>query len=232
MNLIKINQLSKQYLMGKTVINALNDVNIEIDKGEYVCIAGPSGSGKSTFLNLLGLIDTPTSGEIIFDGQSVFKLKEKELHRFRKDRISFIFQNFNLIPILSAYENIDFPMLINKVPKSERQYRIDKLSEAVGVRQYLNHRPDELSGGQQQRVSIARALVTNPEVVIADEPTANLDTTNTNNILALLKQLQRDEDTTFIIATHDPDIMKQADRLISIRDGKVEKNIYQVEKNK
>ncbi len=169
----------------------------------------------------MGLIDTPTSGEIIFSGKNVSQLKSKELHRFRKERIAFIFQNFNLIPILSAYENIDFPMLINKVPKEERRRRIEELAEAVGIKQYLEHRPDELSGGQQQRVAIARALVTKPEVVLADEPTANLDTANTNNILSLLKELQRHEKTTFIIATHDPDIMKQADRLIKIRDGRV-----------
>ena len=193
MSIIKTKNLCKKYFMGKSIINALNEVNIEIEKGEYVCVAGPSGSGKSTFLNLLGLIDNPTSGEIIFDGKNVFSLKEKEIHRFRKDRIAFIFQNFNLIPILSAYENIDFPMLINKVPKKERKYRIEKFAEAVGIKEFLYHRPDELSGGQQQRVSIARALVTNPEVVLADEPTANLDSVNTNNILALLKQLQRHE---------------------------------------
>lgn len=221
MSIIKTKNLCKKYFMGKSVINALNEVNIEIKKGEYVCVAGPSGSGKSTFLNLLGLIDNPTSGEIIFDGKDVFSLKEKDLHRFRKDRIAFIFQNFNLIPILSAYENIDFPMLINKVPKKERKYRIEKFAEAVGIKEFLYHRPDELSGGQQQRVSIARALVTNPEVVLADEPTANLDSVNTNNILSLLKQLQRHEKTTFIIATHDPDIMKQADRLIKVLDGRV-----------
>lgn len=221
MSIIRTKNLCKKYLMGKNVINALNDVNIEMKKGEYVCVAGPSGSGKSTFLNLLGLIDTPSSGEIIFDGKNVFSMKEKELHRFRKDRIAFIFQNFNLIPILSAYENIDFPMLINKVPKKERKYRIEKFAEAVGIKEFLYHRPDELSGGQQQRVSVARALVTNPAVVLADEPTANLDSVNTNNILSLLKQLQRHEKTTFIIATHDPDIMKQADRLIKVLDGRV-----------
>ncbi len=221
MSIIKTNHLCKKYQMGKNIINALNDVNLEIEKGEYICVAGPSGSGKSTFLNLLGLIDTPTSGEIIFGGQNVFLMKNKEIHRFRKEKIAFIFQNFNLIPILSAYENIDFPMLINRVPKEERKRRIDQLTEAVGIREFLDHRPDELSGGQQQRVAIARALVTRPEVVLADEPTANLDTANTNNILGLLKELQKHEKTTFIIATHDPDIMKQADRLIKIRDGKV-----------
>lgn len=221
MSMIKIKKLCKQYLMGNNVVNALNKVNFEIAKGEYICFAGPSGSGKSTLLNMLGLIDTPTSGEIIFDGQNVFKMKEKEIHRFRKERIAFIFQNFNLIPILSAYENIDFPMLINKVPKKERKYRIDKFAEAVGIKEYLNHRPDELSGGQQQRVAVARALVTKPKVVLADEPTANLDSVNTNNILALLKQLQKEEKTTFIIATHDPEIMQQADRLIKVRDGKI-----------
>lgn len=221
MSIIKTQNLSKEYLMGKYRIHALNQVNIEINKGEYVCVAGPSGSGKSTLLNLLGLIDTPTAGEIIFDGEHVFNLKKKALHRFRKDRISFIFQNFNLIPILSAYENIDFPMLINKVPKKERAYRIEKFAEAVGIKSFLHHRPDELSGGQQQRVSIARALVTNPKIVLADEPTANLDSANTQTILKLLKDLQQHEKTTFVIATHDPDIMQQADRLLKVHDGKV-----------
>jgi putative ABC transport system ATP-binding protein len=221
MALINATQLCKKYLMGSNTINALDNVNIKIEKAEFISVAGPSGSGKSTFLNILGLIDTPTSGKIIFDDKDVFDLKEKELHRFRKKKISFIFQNFNLIPILSAYENIEFPMLINKVSKKDRTYQIDKYTEAVGIKEYLNHRPDELSGGQQQRVSIARALVTSPEVVLADEPTANLDSVNSKNILDLLKDLQKNNKTTFLIATHDNEVMSYADRLIKIRDGKI-----------
>jgi putative ABC transport system ATP-binding protein len=221
MSFIITDKLTKDYELGKTLVRALQGVSLEIKKGEYVCIAGPSGAGKSTLLNLIGLLDTPSSGSILFDNYNTGGMKEKELHRFRKKRITFIFQNFNLIPVLTAYENIEFPLLLQRVDKNKRRQRIERLTEEVGIREYLDHRPDELSGGQRQRVAIARALVTNPEVVLADEPTANLDSVTGYNILSLLKRLNKEEYTTFLIATHDQKILEQADRVINMMDGKI-----------
>jgi putative ABC transport system ATP-binding protein len=221
MAFITIKELTKNYELGKTLVNALQGVSLEVKKGEYVCIAGPSGAGKSTLLNLIGLLDTPSSGSIRIDNYDIGAMKEKELHRFRKKRITFIFQNFNLIPVLTAYENIEFPLLLQRVEKHKRRQRIERLTEEVGIREYLDHRPDELSGGQRQRVAIARALVTNPEVVLADEPTANLDSVTGYNILSLLKRLNKEENTTFLIATHDHKILEQADRVINMMDGKI-----------
>jgi putative ABC transport system ATP-binding protein len=221
MAFITIKELTKNYELGKTLVKALQGVSLEVKKGEYVCIAGPSGAGKSTLLNLIGLLDTPSSGSIRIDNYDIGGMKEKELHRFRKKRITFIFQNFNLIPVLTAYENIEFPLLLQRVDKHKRRQRIERLTEEVGIREYLDHRPDELSGGQRQRVAIARALVTNPEVVLADEPTANLDSVTGYNILSLLKRLNKEENTTFLIATHDHKILEQADRVINMMDGKI-----------
>jgi putative ABC transport system ATP-binding protein len=221
MAFITIKELTKNYELGKTLVKALQGVSLEVKRGEYVCIAGPSGAGKSTLLNLIGLLDTPSSGSIRIDNYDIGGMKEKELHRFRKKRITFIFQNFNLIPVLTAYENIEFPLLLQRVDKHKRRQRIERLTEEVGIREYLDHRPDELSGGQRQRVAIARALVTNPEVVLADEPTANLDSVTGYNILSLLKRLNKEENTTFLIATHDHKILEQADRVINMMDGKI-----------
>jgi putative ABC transport system ATP-binding protein len=221
MSFIKTNNVCKNYNLGKTIVKAVQGISIEIKKGEYVCIAGPSGAGKSTFLNLIGLLDKPTDGTILFDDFNITEMNDRALHRFRKNRITFIFQNFNLIPVLTAYENIEFPLLIRKIDRKNRRLRIEKLSEEVGISEYLRHRPDELSGGQRQRVAIARALVTNPEVVLADEPTANLDSVTGSTILDLLKRLNKEEKTTFIIASHDMKIIEQADRVIHIMDGKI-----------
>lgn len=222
MSLILAKDLKKDYDMGKTKVQALRGVDLNIKKSDYVCVVGPSGAGKSTLLNLIGLLDNPTSGELYFGDQAIHNMNDKQLHRFRKKRITFIFQSFNLIPVLNAYENIEFPLLIQKYSKSERRKRIEKLSEEVGIATYLKHRPDELSGGQRQRVAIARALVTNPEVVLADEPTANLDSVTGDTILKLMRKLNQEEKTTFIIASHDPVVMQQADRVIKIVDGKVQ----------
>ncbi len=221
MPFITTQALSKEYLLGKTIVPALRGVDVSIEKGEYLCVAGPSGAGKSTFLNLIGLLDLPTRGSIIFDGVDVSLLNRKLFHRFRRDRIAFIFQSFNLVPVLNAYENIEFPLLIKKVPQAERMRRIDAITEEVGIREWLRHKPDELSGGQRQRVAIARALVTRPEVIIADEPTANLDSVTGRTILDLLRRLNKEEKTTFIIASHDATLMKGADRVIHIIDGLV-----------
>jgi putative ABC transport system ATP-binding protein len=219
--MIQTFDLKKDYPMGKIFVNALRGVNVSIDRGEYVCVAGPSGSGKSTLLNMIGLLDAPSSGRILFDDQDISKLKGKALHKFRKERVAFIFQSFNLIPILSAYENIEFPLLLKKVDPKERKKRIEKITEEVGIKDYLRHKPDELSGGQRQRVAIARALVVRPEIILADEPTANLDSENSQNILNMIRQLNKMENMTFIVASHDPKVMVQADRKIEVIDGKV-----------
>lgn len=219
MSFIITKDLKKTYPLGKTLVPALRGVDMEITKGEYLCVAGPSGAGKSTFLNLVGLLDRPTSGEIWFDGQAVHTMNPKTFHRFRKEKVAFIFQSFNLVPVLSAYENIEFPLLIKKVPKAERERRIGAITEEVGIREWLKHRPDEMSGGQRQRVAIARALVVKPEVVIADEPTANLDSVTGRTIMNLMARLNREEKTTFLIASHDSELMGEADRVVKIIDG-------------
>ncbi len=221
MAFIMSKNLSKHFHLGKTTVRALRGIDLEVLRGEYISIAGPSGAGKSTLLNMIGLLDRPTEGRIIFDEQVVTAMNDRELHRFRKQRITFIFQSFNLIPVLNAYENIEFPLLLLRVQRSERIRRIEQLSDEVGIREYLKHRPDELSGGQRQRVAIARALVTKPEVVLADEPTANLDSATGNRILSLIGRLNRENSTTFIIASHDPAIWERADRVIKLVDGKL-----------
>jgi putative ABC transport system ATP-binding protein len=221
MNIISIKKLTKDYPMGKTTVHALRGVDLSVSKGEYLCVGGPSGSGKSTLLNIMGLLDDASSGEFLFDGIDVQALGSVGLHRFRRRRIAFIFQSFNLIPVLNARENIEFPLLIQKVTLAERRRRIDRLTEEVGIGGYLDHKPDELSGGQRQRVAIARALVTSPEVVFADEPTANLDSANGSAVLSLMRRLNREEKTTFVIASHDPAVMQEADRMIRVVDGKI-----------
>lgn len=221
MSFIESKNLKKNYYLGKTIVEALRGVDISITKGEFVCIAGPSGSGKSTLLNMIGLLDTPTDGTLSFDNNDITVMKEKEIGRFRKTRISFIFQSFNLIPVLTAYENIEFPLLLQRVKSSERKERIEKIAFEVGINDFLKHRPDELSGGQRQRVAIARALVIKPELILADEPTANLDTVNSKNIMSLMRRLNKEEKTTFIIASHDTTLMAEADRIIKVIDGKI-----------
>ena len=222
MAFISTRDLRKDYQLGQTIVPALRGVNVDIEKGEYLCVAGPSGAGKSTFLNLIGLLDRPTGGSIYFDDTEVGTLNRKLFHRFRRNRIAFIFQSFNLVPVLNARENIEFPLLIQKIPTDERNRRIEAMTEEVGIREWLDHKPDELSGGQRQRVAIARALVTKPEVIIADEPTANLDSGTGRTILELLRRLNREEQTTFIIASHDQTLIQGADRVVRIVDGEVQ----------
>ncbi len=221
MAFIVTRELKKDYPLGKTLVSALRGVDVRVEKGEYLCVAGPSGAGKSTFLNLVGLLDRATSGSIEFDGIPVESLDPKRFHRFRRDRIAFIFQSFNLVPVLNAYENIEFPLLVQKVDTAERKRRIDAIAEEVGIRDWLSHKPDELSGGQRQRVAIARALVVKPEVIIADEPTANLDSVTGRTILDLLRRLNREENTTFLVASHDAALIEGADRIVRIVDGQV-----------
>lgn len=224
MNVIDINSVHKNYSLGKTTVKALKGVDLQITKGEFISIMGPSGSGKTTLLNLIGCIDEPTSGSIKIHNQEITGLKDKEITDIRLHRIGFIFQTFNLIPVLNIRENVEFPLLLMKeLNKKETKLRSEKLIEEVGLKEFINHKPAELSGGQRQRVAIARALVTNPDIVLADEPTANLDSETSESILSLMKDLNELEKTTFVFSTHDPEVIKYAKRIVRIRDGLIEK---------
>jgi putative ABC transport system ATP-binding protein len=204
-------------------VHALYNVNLEIKDGDFVAIAGPSGSGKSTLLNIIGLIDSFTTGSLIIDGINIANQSRQELSRLRRELIGFIFQSFNLLPVLNVFENIELPMLISKKggSKAERKKRIDFLLEETELADRRSHFPSELSGGQQQRVAIARALVTSPRIVIADEPTANLDSKTGEKILKLMQIINKEEKTTFIFSTHDPEIWKMADHIVFLHDGNI-----------
>ncbi|MEJ5273717.1 MAG: ABC transporter ATP-binding protein [Spirochaetota bacterium] len=222
MNVVELLSVKKVYMLDKTEVHALRGVNIAIKEGEFVCIAGPSGSGKTTILNLIGCIDKPTEGTVLIDNEDVSKFNDKKLTNYRLNKLGFIFQSFNLIPVLNVYENIEFPLLLQKnISKDERKERVMKLIKEVGLEDRIKNKPSELSGGQRQRVAIARALVTKPVIVLADEPTANLDSETGDKIISLMKEINEIEKTTFIFSTHDPDIMKHAQRVIRIHDGKV-----------
>lgn len=221
MKQVTLKGVTKDYYLGKTVVKALKGVSLEIGEGEFVSIAGPSGSGKTTLLNLIGCIDKPTSGDIFISGQNVVGLREKQLDEIRARKIGFIFQDFNLIPVLSALENVEYPLLLTKIESSKRKERVKSALKEVGLLDFTKHRPNELSGGQRQRVAIARALVTNPEIVLADEPTGNLDSQTGETIINLMLQINQQKGTTFIFSTHDPMVMNHARKLIKIHDGKI-----------
>ena len=229
MSIVEVQSAKKFYALGKTVVEAVKGVSFQIEQGDFISIAGPSGSGKSTILNMIGLIDTPTDGEVFIQGQPVSKLKDREITRLRHETIGFIFQSFNLIPVLTTRENIEFPLLLgknNKITKERKDY-IDFLIEEVGLADRQRNRPNELSGGQRQRVAIARALVTKPVIVLADEPTANLDSATGDAILQLMKKVNRNLKTTFIFSTHDAKIVELADHIIRLKDGLVTENYKQ-----
>ncbi len=219
MNLIKTVDLHKIY--GKdphTGVHALRGVSIEIEEGEYVAIMGPSGSGKSTLMHIIGFLDTPTSGKYYFEGQDVSTLTEPELADLRKWKVGFVFQQFNLLARLKAWENVEIPMIYAGVPAKERKKRAYELLEMVGLAERAEHHPNELSGGEMQRVAIARALANNPKLILADEPTGNLDTKTEEEILAVFRDLH-DRGKTIIVVTHDPEVAEHAGRIIHIRDG-------------
>ncbi len=226
MTIIELKDARKIYLLGKVQVEAVKGVSFAIEKGDFVSIAGPSGSGKSTILNLIGCIDTPTSGSVEIEGAPTAGYSDTELTRLRHDTIGFIFQSFNLIPVLDVYENIEFPLLLGngKGSKKERREWVDSLIAEVGLEQWRRHKPNELSGGQRQRVAIARALVTKPAIVLADEPTANLDSKTGEQIISLMKKINRDLATTFIFSTHDANIVGIADHVIRLHDGEVVEN--------
>jgi putative ABC transport system ATP-binding protein len=219
---IRIESVSKVYPLGKTEVRALKNINLNIDEGEFTTIAGPSGCGKSTMLNLIGCMDIPTSGEVYIENQPISKLSDKDLTRLRLEKLGFIFQSFNLIPVLTVYQNIEFPLLIHGgFSAKDRSRIIDELIEEVGLKDQARQKSNELSGGQRQRVAIARALVTSPRIVLADEPTANLDSATGEKIINLMKHINSTHKTTFIFSTHDPQVMKHASRIVRLKDGEV-----------
>jgi len=217
---IEIKNLEKVY-EGVVPVHAVNGINLTITEGEFTALKGPSGCGKTTLLNLLGGLDQPTSGTIEIGGVDITTLSENKLIDFRLRNIGFVFQAYNLIPVLSAQENVSFIMLLQDRPKQEREARAQQLLEAVGLKGKEGQRPGQLSGGQQQRVAVARALASKPQFVLADEPTANLDSTSTANLLDIMEKLNKEEGMTFVFATHDDRVIKKARRIISIEDGKV-----------
>ena len=221
MPLIEMENIVKHYRLGETTVKALNGIDLAIDSGEFVAVWGPSGTGKTTLLNLIGTIDEPTEGRIWIDGQDVMQLNDNHRTDLRNHRVGFIFQGFNLIPVLSALENVMLPVQINGgSTRSARQKALERL-ETVGLADFVRHRPDKLSGGQQQRVAIARALVGDPAIVIADEPTANLDSDTAKTIIGLMQELNRSENTTFIFSTHDQRLIGETRRLLRLEDGRI-----------
>ncbi|MBN2402031.1 MAG: ABC transporter ATP-binding protein [Spirochaetes bacterium] len=224
MDIIDIKGLVKNYPLGETTVHALRGVDLTIQEGEFMSIVGPSGSGKTTLLNIIGCIDFATEGSVKVHETEITALTDREVTDLRLHKIGFIFQTFNLIPVLDVIENVEFPLLLMKnQSKGEIRKRADKLIDEVGLSEYAEHRPAELSGGQRQRVAIARALVTNPDIVLADEPTANLDSVTGAQILELMKKMNEIEKTTFIFSTHDEHVLKYAQKIVKIKDGRIER---------
>jgi putative ABC transport system ATP-binding protein len=219
--MIKIEHVHKTYAMDASRVTALTDVSLEIASGEFLAIAGPSGSGKSTLLHIMGCIERPTSGAVTIEGTSINDLTSDQQAQWRAQKLGVVFQTFNLLPVLTAYENIEYPLYLQNRPAAERHKRVRGLLADVGLAAFESHRPAQLSGGQRQRVAIARALAGSPILVLADEPTANLDPKTGTEILALMKELNRKNGVTFIFSTHDARILAQADRVVQISDGRL-----------
>lgn len=228
--IIDAHNLSKTYNKKIVPVKAVQDVHIHIDEGEFVALVGPSGSGKSTLLNMIGGLDEPTSGTVIIDGVEITKLSENKLIDFRLHNIGFVFQSFNLIPVLTAKENVGFVLQLQKMSKEERENRVLDLLHQVGLEDKINSRPGELSGGQQQRVAVARALASKPKIVLADEPTANLDSKSAGKLLDIMAKLNKEEKITFLFSTHDIRVIKKARRVITLVDGKVDSDVQQIPK--
>ncbi len=218
---IETKKLCRHFGEGETLVKALEDASITIEKGEFTAIIGPSGSGKSTLLQLIGGLDKPTSGDVILDNKNISHMNGTELSDFRRDHIGFIFQAYNLIPVLSAEENIEYIMLLQNLPAAERKRRVHAILNAVGLDGKGGRLPAQLSGGQQQRVAVARAMVSKPSLILADEPTANLDSHTGSSLLDMMKELNEKENMTFIFSTHDPKIMERARRIIRLEDGRI-----------
>ncbi len=221
-NIITVENVSRLYLQGKVEVAALRSLSLQVSSGEFTAICGPSGSGKTTLLNLIGALDHPTSGRVIIEGQDLTSLNRQELSVLRRDRIGFVFQSYNLIPVLTAYENAELVLSVQGVSLSERKEKVMTLLKAVGLEGLEDRRPSELSGGQQQRVAIARALASDPAVILADEPTANVDSETAVLLLDLMQELNQSHQATFVFSTHDPRVMERARRLVHMVDGQIE----------
>ncbi len=221
MNIVQASHISKTYHQGEIAVEALKDVSLVIEKGGFVALAGPSGSGKTTLLNIIGGLDTPDSGSVALDGKPFEKLNPSQLAELRLHKVGFVFQAYNLIPVLSALENVEFVMLLQGVPVKERQDRAKTVLDEVGLADKYHRRPHELSGGQQQRVAVARAIVSDPAIVLADEPTANLDSETGRGLLGIMETMNRKKAVTFVFSTHDGMVMQYARRLVRLQDGQV-----------
>jgi len=221
MNIVECKDVVKTYQQGKITVQALRGVSLEVEKGGFVALCGPSGSGKTTLLNLIGGLDRPQSGRVSVDGQDLGSLSQGQLAEMRLHKVGFVFQAYNLIPVLSAVENVEFVMLLQGVPSGERRQRAREILDEVGLEGKYDRRPSELSGGQQQRVAVARAIVSNPSIVLADEPTANLDSKTGTSLLEMMRRMNQSRGVTFIFSTHDDKVMDYARRLVHIRDGQV-----------
>jgi putative ABC transport system ATP-binding protein len=224
MDAIQIENVTKVYHIGEVETRALNDISLTIGEGEFTALVGPSGSGKTTLLQIIGCLDKPDKGVVKIKGQDVTRLNANQRADLRRDEIGFIFQFFALVPVLTAYENVELPLLLNNVKASERRERVMELLNAVGLADRAKHRPDQMSGGQQQRVAIARALAPHPLMVLADEPTANLDTENGKQAMEIMQKLNEQTGTAFIFATHDPRVVAFAKRVVRLRDGRIDSN--------
>lgn len=223
MNTIEVKGVSKTYQMGKVEVQALNDVNLDIKKGEFTVLAGPSGSGKTTLLNMIGVMDKPTNGKVLLDGDNISSYTLNDAAEYRRQKTGFIFQQYNLIPVLTAWENIMFSLdLLNEGTRAERDEKVRQIMMDMDIFKYATHRPDEMSGGQQQRVAIARALVKQPAIILADEPTANLDSKTGDNILKMMRQLNEEKGVTFIFSSHNQKIISYAKRVIWLVDGQID----------
>ncbi len=219
MEVAKLTDVTRIYKIGEVETHALNGVTMTIESGEFTSLVGPSGSGKTTLLQLIGCLDKPTSGHVVINGKETTGLNRNQRADLRKGTIGFVFQFFALIPTLTAYENVEMPLLLNGKSSTERKQRVMELLDAVDMTSHSYHRPDQLSGGQQQRVAVARALSTNPSMILADEPTANLDTENGEQVMGIMQKLNQETGTTFVFATHDPRVIKYAKRIVTLQDG-------------
>lgn len=224
MEVARVENVTRIFKVGEVETQALRGISFAVEKGEFTALVGPSGSGKTTLLQLLGCLDQPTSGRVVLNGKDVTHLSRDQRADLRRSMLGFIFQFFALIPTLTAYENVEMPLLLNHVPQNKRHARVMELLSAVGLSDRAHHRPDQLSGGEQQRVAVARALASNPSLILADEPTANLDTENGSQVMEIMQRLNRETGVTFVFATHDPRVIRYARRVITLRDGLIVEN--------
>ncbi|MDH3354492.1 MAG: ABC transporter ATP-binding protein [Chromatiales bacterium] len=225
--IVELHNITRTYIQGEIEVNAVSNLNLTISAGEFTTLCGPSGSGKTTVLNMIGALDEPTSGVVTIEGRNLTELNRSEISALRRDRIGFVFQSYNLIPVLTAYENAEFVLALQGVKPAERREQVMAILKEVGLEGLEHRRPDEISGGQQQRVAIARAIVTHPAIVLADEPTANVDSATAEALLDLMQELNQNDGVTFLFSTHDQRVIDRAKRVIHLRDGKLESDILQ-----